>query len=158
MTSRSHLGFGLLLGLVGACRPGVGDQCVCEGDCRRGLVCAVGGRLLGAGECVLATASTPLGECVEAADVPDDPDDLPSPPLYFDLGTRRDFDSGQPPETSGTTDTDTDTGTVETGTSTTGTGTTGTTDTGTTGATGTGTTSDSGSETAATQTGTTGGN
>jgi hypothetical protein len=103
MMRRAHVALGsgllLLLGLMYACRPGVGDPCACEGDCERGLVCAVPGRVLRPGECaVQVVGPNQLGECVEAADVPDDPDDLPTPPLFFDLGTRRDFDSGQPPD------------------------------------------------------------
>jgi hypothetical protein len=124
MTARLHACL-LLVGLVGACRPGAGDPCVCEGDCKRGLVCAYGGRILGVGECVVSTAPDRVGECVEAEDVPDDADDLPPPPLYYDLGSRRDFDSGQPPS-----ETSTDTGDA-TGDATEGTGTTGTTETGT---------------------------
>ena len=51
----------IALVLVLACRPGEGDNCVCEGECRAGLVCAQGGQVLTAGECVSANANSEPG-------------------------------------------------------------------------------------------------
>jgi hypothetical protein len=127
----------MLLGLSAACRPGEGDLCRCQGDCRRGLVCAVEGRVLPPGECVHPTGTQPLGECIASSDVPEDPDDLDDPPLYFDLGTRRDLDPGQPvgddtgATTTGTGDTGSTTTDATTDTSTGTTASTDETDTGT---------------------------
>ena len=136
------LGAGLLLlGLASACGVGLGEPCRCEDDCRRGLVCAVGGRVLARGEC-LPPDEDRGAECVESSDIPEDPEELEDPPLFFDLGTRRDLDPGAPgPDDTTSTgtsaaETDTGMGTTDTGTTDTGTGTTdtgtGTTDTGTT--------------------------
>jgi hypothetical protein len=95
----------VVLVLLAACRPGEGQRCVCEGECRRGLVCAQGGRQLEERECVDAGDRTP-GECIypEADDLSDmvpDEDGIFSDIVYHDVGGKRDFEPGLPPEDDG---------------------------------------------------------
>lgn len=82
-----------LLATLG-CRPGVGDNCVCEGECRGGLVCARGGQILEPGMCVSATGSSPEpGRCIESENLPDgDGGSSGGPPMVFDVGGKRDFE------------------------------------------------------------------
>ncbi len=121
--------------LAAACRPGEGQRCVCEGECRRGLVCAQGGRLLKDEECVEPGDPTP-GECVEpeADELPDMVADEGVQPdfIYHDLGGKRDFEPGRPPEDEGTMESSTtQASTTTTDATTTGAPSTTTTSTGT---------------------------
>ena len=126
MPAALALGFGLTL----ACRADVGERCVCSDDCKSGLVCVSGGRVLREDECVPATADDP-GECVEDADSAGADDDAGGgPTLYMDLGSKRDFDPGLPPQTDSGSGDATDTGVTDTGVTDTGVTDTGVTDTG----------------------------
>jgi len=83
--------------LGAACRPGEGQRCVCEGECRRGLVCAQGGRVLDDKECLDPGDNSP-GECIEQDNLPDmaDEGELLDVADYHDLGGKRDFEPGRP--------------------------------------------------------------
>jgi hypothetical protein len=83
--------------LVAACRPGEGQRCVCEGECRRGLVCAQGGVLLTQNECLEPSDPTP-GECIQSEDIEteDNEETVDAPDMYHDLGGKRDFEPGVP--------------------------------------------------------------
>src|SRR5688572_28264215 len=75
-----------VLGLCG-CRPGGGDRCYWEGECRGGLLFAAGGAVLAEGQCV-ADVSQDLnaGACVDHGAAPQDDAGM-HPPPSFDLGT-----------------------------------------------------------------------
>jgi hypothetical protein len=157
MSARALL-VGWVIGLLLSCKAGVGDRCVCADDCKAGLICLAGGRVLREGECSPATGpGAEPGECIDEADA-GDRGEIPEPEVWLDLGSKRDFEPGIPPvptttdatqgeTTEGTTSPDPTTGTTA---ATTDTGTTAaTTDTGTS-TTGTGSGSDSSSGTDAT--------
>ncbi len=135
--------------LLAACRPGEGGRCICQGECRDGLVCAVGGTVLGKGRCVdSVTNDLEAGECVPHGNTPDDGDPLDFEP-HFDLGTKRDFEPGgaDMDTSSGSTSVPEDTSTTSSTSATTDATTTGSSDT---------TSTDTGTETTdATSTGTT---
>lgn len=135
----TRIGLALLLALAGAfaCKAGAGDRCICADDCKNGLVCLAGGRVLQDGDCSPAIGEdAEPGECVDAAAAGEGEDEIPEPDVYMDLGSKRDFDPVPPmPPTTG--DTDTGTGTATTS------GTDATSDTGST--SGTDTTSSTGS-------------
>ena len=72
--------------LVAGCRPGEGERCFCEGECRSGLVCAAEGAVLDAGQCVNEISDNlEAGTCIEVGNLGDDTDDLIPEPV-FDLG------------------------------------------------------------------------
>jgi uncharacterized membrane protein YgcG len=106
---------------LGSCKAREGDRCICADDCREGLVCLAAGRVLGEGDCSPAVGDDAQpGECLDpdAAGLGDD--GFEDPPLYMDLGSKRDFDPQPPPEpTSTSTGTGTGTGTAGTTTDTT---------------------------------------
>lgn len=108
--------FPLVLVVAAACRPGEGQRCVCEGECRRGLVCAQGGRTLDENECVDPADPTP-GECVRTEDenLSDMAVDegVPTDFVYHDLGGKRDFEPGRPPDDGTTAASTTESGTSE---------------------------------------------
>ena len=128
------LGFGAALAV--ACRAGEGERCICGDDCKDGLACVVDGRVLESDECLAAgDPDSEPGECIDDQSGADEEDGGFAPPLYMDLGGKRDFEPGPPPvPTSG-------------GGSSSGDGTAGTTDAGTGEAT-TGDTGDTGDTTA----------
>lgn len=133
--AQSRAPWGVPLAIVAAllaCRAGEGDRCVCGDDCREGLVCLASGRVLAAGDCSPAVgAETTPGLCVPADEADDGNEGGGPPEVFMDLGSKRDFDPGPPPDPERETGTgnapDTSTGTDAT------TGSSGTTD-----ATGTG--------------------
>jgi hypothetical protein len=72
--------------LVAGCRPGEGERCFCEGECRSGLVCAAEGAVLDPGQCVNEISDNlEAGTCIEVGNLGEDTDDL-IPPPSFDLG------------------------------------------------------------------------
>ena len=96
--SRTALMLGVAaLAVAAACRPGEGQRCVCEGECRRGLVCAQGGRVLDDHECLDQGDRSP-GECIEQDNLPDMADEglMLDDVVYHDVGGKRDFEPGQP--------------------------------------------------------------
>ncbi len=101
-TPRSLAPIGVLLALVAglqACRAREGDRCACAEDCRDGLSCVAAGRVLEAGECtpVAGDNATP-GVCVDEDEAAEDDGGGP-PEVFMDLGAKRDFDPGLPPDT-----------------------------------------------------------
>jgi hypothetical protein len=97
MSSTTERGAWLALLLALGCKPGVGDNCVCEGECRGGLVCAQGGQILEHGLCVTTQAmSTEPGRCIEQENVPEGTTSLGTPPDKHDVGSKRDFEPGMP--------------------------------------------------------------
>ena len=138
--------WGVVLALVaalGACRAREGERCVCAEDCGGGLWCVAGGRVLGEGECNPAVGEDANpGVCLSEEEAGLDDDGGGGPEVFLDLGSKRDFDPGPPPdpetdgdpttETGGTTEATGDT----TGGTTAGTGSTGGTTEATTGSTG----------------------
>ncbi len=145
---------GVLLALAAAlyaCRSREGDRCVCADDCREGLVCLAQGRVLTGGECSPAsTQDSSPGVCLSEDEAADGDDGGALPPVFMDLGAKRDFDPGLPPGPDTDTDTDASTGTSTTdpGTSSSGSS---------TGGSSSGSSSDSGSTTGPMSTGSTGG-
>ena len=127
-----------------ACRPGEGDNCVCEGECRGGLVCARGGQVLQPGECVAASTKSEPGRCIQSENLPEGTSSLGEPPDVHDVGSKRDFQPGHPVGDSSSEGSGSSTGTSSTGTSSTGTSSTGTSSTGTS-STGTSSTGSGGS-------------
>jgi hypothetical protein len=99
---RAAFGAALAASLVmGACKPGVGDNCVCEGECRAGLVCARGGAVLLPGECVASQTKTDPGRCIEAENLPEGTSSIGEPPDKHDVGSKRDFQPGTPQSSGG---------------------------------------------------------
>lgn len=102
---RPRLRPGVLLGLLGAglltwaCRAGEGDRCICGDDCRAGLVCLAEGRVLANDECnaVVGPNAAP-GQCVDEAEAGIADDGGGGPEVFMDLGSKRDFDPGLPPD------------------------------------------------------------
>jgi hypothetical protein len=95
------VGAALLFALLGAqaCKAGEGDRCICAEDCRDGLVCLAGGRVLAADTCSAAIGpGAELGMCVEEAGAGEGDEGVPEPEIYLDLGSKRDFEPGIPPE------------------------------------------------------------
>jgi hypothetical protein len=84
--------------LVLGCRPGEGDNCVCEGECRGGLVCAQGGKVLEQDVCVNTKSSNAEpGRCIEADNADgDDGAALTDAPDKHDVGGKRDFEGPSP--------------------------------------------------------------
>ncbi len=81
----------LFFALAAACKPGQGDRCFCAGECRKGLVCAVDGAVLPKGSCVEdVTRNREAGSCIQA-DEANEYNEGGFPPVFFDLGTRRDL-------------------------------------------------------------------
>jgi hypothetical protein len=72
--------------IFAGCRPGEGERCFCEGECRGGFVCAAEGAVLGEGQCVDAISdSIESGTCIEVTNLEGDTDELVPQP-YYDLG------------------------------------------------------------------------
>ncbi|MBX7078452.1 MAG: hypothetical protein K1X88_04625 [Nannocystaceae bacterium] len=80
----------LLGALCCACRSGVGDNCVCKSDCRPGLVCAQNGSPITT-ECAHGDLNAAPAVCIEEDQGPDNATSLGDPPVYFDVGGKRDF-------------------------------------------------------------------
>ncbi len=80
----------LLAALSVACRSGVGDNCVCKSDCRPGLVCAQNGSPITT-ECAYGDLNAAPAVCIEEDQGPDNATSLGDPPVYFDVGGKRDF-------------------------------------------------------------------
>lgn len=124
-TATASVALGLLMSMSVACRAGVGERCICADDCKSGLVCVSSGRELRADECIPAASDSEPCECVEDANAGDgDGDAADGPPLYMDLGSKRDFSPPAPLEgSSGGSETaaagtSSSTGTASTSTST----------------------------------------
>ena len=95
---------GLLGGLLapsGGCRSAAGKPCRATTDCRDGLVCVVGTKVLAPD----APLGSDVGECVEDDQMVDDETSVSPPEEYGDLPSRRDLGTGET-----TSDTSTDTG------------------------------------------------
>lgn len=113
-TSSIRAPWGILLALAAglyACRAGDGDRCVCGEDCREGLACVAGGRVLAEGECtpVVGDNADP-GICVDQDEAAEDDGGDGPPEVFMDLGSKRDFDPGPPPDPDTETGTGTETG------------------------------------------------
>lgn len=69
------------------CRPGEGERCFCEGDCRGGTVCAVAGAVLPRDRCIdsVMASSIEAGVCIDGDGAPSSENDL-NPPPFLDLG------------------------------------------------------------------------
>ena len=155
MSDRFHgVGVGVVLALLLplwgalACKAGQGDRCICADDCRDGLVCLAGGRVLAADACSSAIGpGAEPGTCVDSGSAGEGDEGVPEPEIYLDLGSKRDFEPGVPPEATSSGDSGTATS-DDPLTSTTTTATTSTSSGSESGAT------DSGSTGAATETGT----
>lgn len=105
-----RLGFMAVL-LVGttACRPGEGERCFCQGECRGGLVCAVNGAVLPQDRCIdsVMASSVEAGICIDGDGAPSSENDL-NPPPFLDLGPWATDSTPLPPEPSTSEATDTD--------------------------------------------------
>lgn len=90
------LGFGAILAV--ACRAGEGERCICGDDCKDGLSCVVDGRVLESDECLAAgDPDADPGECIDDQSGAGEEEGGFAPPLYMDLGGKRDFEPGPPP-------------------------------------------------------------
>lgn len=89
------------VGVSWGCRSGEGDACVCQSDCRPGLVCAQSGSPIKT-ECVTGDISAAPGRCVAGDVMHDGGTSLGDPPIYLDVGSKRDFEPGM--TTSATTE------------------------------------------------------
>ena len=74
---------------IAACRPGEGERCFCEGECRSGLVCAANGAVLREGECVRDNVEA--GACIDGENANADDENFDQP-VYLDLGLDRETD------------------------------------------------------------------
>ena len=74
---------------IAACRPGEGERCFCQGECRSGLVCAANGAVLRDGECVRDNVEA--GACIDGENANADDENLDQP-VYLDLGLDRETD------------------------------------------------------------------
>ncbi len=109
--------------LLSACRAGDGERCVCAADCKAGLTCILeNGAVLDEGTCAPDGAAGG-GLCLPEGSNPGTSGSGGGPPLYMDLGSKRDFEPPGPTTSTGTTPTDTGTDTGTTSTSTGGTST-----------------------------------
>ncbi|MCA9695567.1 MAG: hypothetical protein KC636_38675, partial [Myxococcales bacterium] len=91
----------LAIGLFAAVSPAsgcnntVGQACRCAGDCPSGHVCQLAGQKplktdgCDGEECCYPTGQT--GQCVESTALSDLGANLGDPPIYFDMGSKRDF-------------------------------------------------------------------
>jgi len=102
VASRLPVPMGAFLGLLvafSACRARVGDRCVCAEDCLGGLACVAEGRVLEAGECVpVSGENSSPAVCVDDDQVGNDDGSGGPPGMLMDLGSKRDFDPGLPPD------------------------------------------------------------
>ncbi len=101
--------------LAGSCRAGEGERCVCAADCRPGLVCALAnGSVLDEGTCTPDGAAGG-GMCLPEGGGMESTTGGTGPPLFMDMGAKRDF---EPPGVTTSTGTAGDTGTAGSATST----------------------------------------
>lgn len=122
MNARFHgVAAALVLAGLGAlsCRAREGDRCICADDCRDGLVCLAGGRVLAEGACSAAIGpGADLGVCVDEAGAGEGDEGVMEPEIFLDLGSKRDFEPGLPPEPSSSDSGSGDASTTATGSST----------------------------------------
>lgn len=81
------------VGLSWGCRSGEGDACVCQSDCRPGLVCAQNGSPIQT-ECVTGDINVAPGRCIAGDTMQGGGTSLGDPPVYLDVGSKRDFEPG----------------------------------------------------------------
>ncbi|RMG99083.1 MAG: hypothetical protein D6705_04205 [Deltaproteobacteria bacterium] len=81
---------------MAACRAGEGERCVCAADCKAGLVCALdNGSVLDEGTCSPDGAAGG-GMCVPEGSQMESTSSGTGPPLFMDMGSKRDFEPPQP--------------------------------------------------------------